>query len=70
MSYLVLETERLLLDELVAGRDDLFVFQLLNEPGFLENIGDREIYDPRRRRPISRTVRGRATGTMALACGV
>lgn len=45
MSQLVLETERLILDELKTGRDDLFIFQLLNEPGFLENIGDREIYD-------------------------
>ena len=45
MSRQILETERLVLDELTAGRDELFIFQLLNEPGFLENIGDREIYD-------------------------
>jgi len=45
MSTVILETDRLILDELVAERDALFIFQLLNEPGFLENIGDREIYD-------------------------
>ncbi|OXE34907.1 MAG: GNAT family N-acetyltransferase [Phenylobacterium zucineum] len=45
MTTVILETERLILDELQAGRDDLFIFQLLNEPGFLENIGDREIDD-------------------------
>jgi len=45
MSRIILETDRLSLDELEAGRDELFIFQLLNEPGFLENIGDREIYD-------------------------
>jgi RimJ/RimL family protein N-acetyltransferase len=45
MTRQIFETERLVLDELTAGRDELFIFQLLNEPGFLENIGDREIYD-------------------------
>lgn len=45
MSKVILETERLILDELQSGRNELFIFQLLNEPGFLENIGDREIYD-------------------------
>lgn len=40
-----LETERLVLDELTAGRDELFIFELLNEPGFLENIGDRGVTD-------------------------
>ena len=45
MSTVILETQRLILDELEAGRDDLFIFQLLNEPGFLENIGDRDIFD-------------------------
>ncbi|HEX5377571.1 MAG TPA: GNAT family N-acetyltransferase [Phenylobacterium sp.] len=41
----VFETERLVLDELAADRDELFVFELLNEPGFLENIGDRGVTD-------------------------
>ena len=38
----ILQTERLVLREL--GDDDaLFIFELLNEPGFLENIGDRGV---------------------------
>lgn len=41
----LIETERLELDELAVDRDELFVFQLLNEPGFLDNIGDREVND-------------------------
>lgn len=41
----ILTTERLVLDELALNRDELFIFQLLNEPGFLNNIGDREIHD-------------------------
>jgi len=41
----VIETERLRLDELTAGRDEAFVLELLNEPGFLENIGDRGVRD-------------------------
>jgi [ribosomal protein S5]-alanine N-acetyltransferase len=40
-----LETERLILDELAVDRDELFIFELLNEPGFLENIGDRGVND-------------------------
>lgn len=39
------ETDRLRLDELTAGRDEAFVLALLNEPGFLENIGDRGVRD-------------------------
>jgi ribosomal-protein-alanine N-acetyltransferase len=41
----ILQTERLVLDELTAGRDEAFVLELLNEPGFLENIGDRGVRD-------------------------
>jgi hypothetical protein len=41
----IFETERLSLDELTVGRDEAFVLQLLNEPGFLENIGDRGVRD-------------------------
>jgi ribosomal-protein-alanine N-acetyltransferase len=41
----IFETERLVLDELTVGRDEAFVLQLLNEPGFLENIGDRGVRD-------------------------
>jgi ribosomal-protein-alanine N-acetyltransferase len=41
----VFETERLVLDELTVGRDEAFVLTLLNEPGFLENIGDRGVRD-------------------------
>ena len=40
---LLIETERLLLDEFAPDRDELFIFQLLNEPGYLDNIGDRDI---------------------------
>ena len=42
---MILATERLVLDELVAERDALFMFELLNEPGFLDNIGDRGVTD-------------------------
>lgn len=42
---MILETARLILDELAVGRDEMFVFELLNEPGFLDNIGDREVTD-------------------------
>ena len=40
-----LETERLILDELATDRDELFIFELVNEPGFIENIGDRGVTD-------------------------
>lgn len=38
----VLETERLVLREVEAG-DAPFMLELLNSPGFLENIGDRGV---------------------------
>lgn len=41
----IFETERLTVDALTVGRDEAFVLQLLNEPGFLENIGDRGVRD-------------------------
>ena len=40
----VLETERLSLREVVAD-DAPFMLELLNSPGFLENIGDRGVRD-------------------------
>jgi ribosomal-protein-alanine N-acetyltransferase len=40
----VLETERLALNELTAN-DAPFVLELLTEPGFKENIGDRGVRD-------------------------
>lgn len=40
-----LETERLRLRELEVGRDEAFVLKLLNEDGFLRNIGDRGVRD-------------------------
>ena len=40
----VLETERLSLREVVAA-DAPFMLELLNSPGFLENIGDRGVRD-------------------------
>ena len=40
-----IETDRLALDELSVGRDEAFILELLNEPGFLENIGDRGVRD-------------------------
>jgi RimJ/RimL family protein N-acetyltransferase len=39
---IVLETERLVLRE-AAADDAAFVLELLNSPGFLENIGDRGV---------------------------
>jgi ribosomal-protein-alanine N-acetyltransferase len=36
----ILETERMALCELAPG-DDAFILELLNDPGFLQNIGDR-----------------------------
>jgi len=42
MTAVVLETKRLALRHLVSG-DEPFVVQLLNEPAFLRNIGDRGV---------------------------
>ena len=42
MSDVVLETERLRLRRLSPG-DAEFIFQLVNEPSFIENIGDRNV---------------------------
>ena len=42
MSVLI-DTERLILDELAIDRDETFIMELLNEPGFLDNIGDRGV---------------------------
>jgi RimJ/RimL family protein N-acetyltransferase len=44
MSVEVLRTERLALRHL-AEADAAFILELLNEPGFLENIGDRGVRD-------------------------
>jgi ribosomal protein S18 acetylase RimI-like enzyme len=41
----VLETARLVFDELETGRDEAFILALLNEPGFIENIADRGVRD-------------------------
>lgn len=41
----LIETERLALRELEAGLDEPFVLELLNTPGFMENIGDRGVRD-------------------------
>ena len=41
---IVLETERLVLREVEAA-DAAFLLELLNSPGFLENIGDRGVRD-------------------------
>ncbi|MCA3722585.1 MAG: N-acetyltransferase, partial [Phenylobacterium sp.] len=41
----ILHTPRLTLDELETDRDAGFILALLNEPGFLENIGDRGVRD-------------------------
>ena len=43
MDGAVIETERLALRELEPQRDAEFILALLNEPGFLRNIGDREV---------------------------
>lgn len=42
MSAIILKTERLLLREATEA-DAAFVLELLNSPGFLENIGDRGV---------------------------
>ena len=42
MSKTILETERLTLRQLIPG-DAPFIFQLVNEPSFIENIGDRNV---------------------------
>ena len=42
MSDVILETERLRLRRLSPG-DAKFIFQLVNEPSFIENIGDRKV---------------------------
>ncbi len=42
MSVMVLETDRLFLRHLTPD-DDAFILDLLNEPGFLRNIGDRKV---------------------------
>lgn len=39
---LVLETERLILRRLTPG-DAVFIFELVNEPSFIENIGDKGV---------------------------
>jgi RimJ/RimL family protein N-acetyltransferase len=44
MSLEVLRTERLILRHLTED-DAPFVLELLNEPGFIDNIGDREVRD-------------------------
>ena len=46
MSRVIARTRRLVLDELSPVRDQAFVVQLLNEPAFLHNIGDRGVRDP------------------------
>ena len=43
MDDAVIETARLRLRELEPEGDAGFILQLLNEPGFLQNIGDREV---------------------------
>ena len=41
----MITTRRLIFDELTVGRDEPFIFQLLNQRGFIDNIGDRGITD-------------------------
>ena len=43
MSKLIIETERLFLRELSAGEDAEFILELVNEPAWIRNIGDRGI---------------------------
>jgi len=43
MSNSIIETERLFLRELSADEDAEFVLELVNEPGWIRNIGDRGI---------------------------
>jgi [ribosomal protein S5]-alanine N-acetyltransferase len=45
MTVSLITTRRLIFDELTVGRDEPFIFQLLNERGFIDNIGDRGITD-------------------------
>jgi RimJ/RimL family protein N-acetyltransferase len=41
----LIETPRLTIEPLALDRDEPFLFQLLNEPGYLQNIADRNITD-------------------------
>lgn len=45
MTVSLITTRRLIFDELAVGRDEPFIYQLLNERGFIDNIGDRGIRD-------------------------
>jgi RimJ/RimL family protein N-acetyltransferase len=39
----IIQTERLSLIEFLPGRDAEFILKLLNEPSFIQNIGDRSV---------------------------
>lgn len=41
----LIETERLVFAELRVGEDEAFILELLNSPGFIDNIGDRGVRD-------------------------
>jgi hypothetical protein len=45
MPISLITTRRLIFDELAVGRDEPFIHRLLNERGFIDNIGDRGIRD-------------------------
>lgn len=50
----ILETERLNLREIIAS-DDEFILRLLNQPSFIENIGDRNVRTPEQAREYIET---------------
>jgi RimJ/RimL family protein N-acetyltransferase len=41
----ILETERLVLEEFTVDRDEAFILELVDGPGFRQNIGDRGVRD-------------------------
>lgn len=41
--FKILETERLVLRHLSVGQDEEFILRLLNEPSFLQYIGDKKV---------------------------
>jgi RimJ/RimL family protein N-acetyltransferase len=50
----IFETERLNLREIVSS-DDEFILDLLNQPSFIENIGDRNVRNPEQAREYIET---------------
>ena len=63
----ILETERLILRH-VLPEDAEFILDILNQPSFIQYIGDRGVRDRQARAIISRAVLQKAIAITALAC--